>query len=471
MEYLQPQNQPRRVLIASANPLFGKGLRKLFEDRWGTNVEVIGLTSSMLETINMLEKMEPDLVILDYDDETLNRGEFLSHFMSGERTMQVMLVSLKSSGAVVVYDRKSLTPSEAEDWLNLPWQTASRTQPIGPKRRSNMRHFIIIAILVVISTFLVNTFLTTSGILPVEASAQALPIDRLFNVHFFLISFLFSLIVIFIVYSLIFFRRKNGENTAGASFKGNTRLEILWMIIPLGTVLYLSFLGSQTLSDIRRIDPQALQVNVTAGQWYWSFEYPSLGITSQSLQLPVNRQVLLRMTSKDVIHSFWVPEFYVKQDILPGKNLVKELRITPTLIGNFKVRCAEFCGGNHAGMEAPVAVLSEANFNNWVQQQKAAASSDPLARGKVVAAMCTGCHTIDGGKGAGPTWKGLYGSEVDLESGQSVLADDAYLMKSILDPNADIVKGFSPGMMPQNYSKTLTDQQIQDVIAFIKSLK
>ena len=120
------KNRPRRVLIASVNPLFGKGLEKLLKEKWGRQVEIVGLMSSMAETISAMDEMEPDLVVLDYDDETINREEFLGHFMAGDRTMQVMLVSLKSSGAVVVYDRKSLSSSEVEDWLNLPWLSDSK---------------------------------------------------------------------------------------------------------------------------------------------------------------------------------------------------------------------------------------------------------------------------------------------------------------------------------------------------------
>jgi cytochrome c oxidase subunit 2 len=121
MDNPQPKNRPRRVLIASVNPLFGKGLRKLLQEKWGHQVEIVGLMSSMADTITAMDDLEPDLVVLDYDDKTINREEFLSHFMAGDRTMQAMLVSLKSSGAVVVYDRKSLSSSEAEDWLYLPW--------------------------------------------------------------------------------------------------------------------------------------------------------------------------------------------------------------------------------------------------------------------------------------------------------------------------------------------------------------
>jgi cytochrome c oxidase subunit 2 len=127
----QLKDGTRRVLIASANPLFGEGLRNLLRERWGARASVVGLTSTMAQTLDAFEKQQPDLVILDYDDRTINREEFLSRFVSGERPMQVMLVSLKATGAVVVYDRRSLTPSEAEDWLDVYGRTRKR-KPRAP---------------------------------------------------------------------------------------------------------------------------------------------------------------------------------------------------------------------------------------------------------------------------------------------------------------------------------------------------
>jgi len=112
---------PRRVLIASANPLFGKGLRHLFERRWGSAASVIGLTNTMEQTLAALDELQPDLVIVDFDDRTINREDFLNHFVTDERPMQVVLISLQSTGAVVVYDRRKLTPSQAENWLGVSW--------------------------------------------------------------------------------------------------------------------------------------------------------------------------------------------------------------------------------------------------------------------------------------------------------------------------------------------------------------
>ncbi len=463
----------RRVLIASANPLYGKGLEKLLTQQAGGQTIEIRIASTMAATLEALEQWNPTLVIVDYDDRTIDRAQFLNQFITGEGPMQVMLVSLKASGAAVVYDRRTLSSDQTQDWLHIPTSSQPPQASDVPRRSENMKHFAIVAVLVAISTVLVDYLLRTIGLLPIEASTQATIIDRLFNTHFMVISFLFSLIVVFLVYSLIVFRRRGKETTEGRFFKSSTRLEVLWTIFPLAAVIYFSYLGSLSLAETRKVDPQALEVKVIGRQWSWTFEYPDFGITSDTLQLPVNRQVLLKMTSQDVIHSFWVPEFRVKQDLLPGENLVKELRITPTIIGSYKVRCAELCGKLHAYMESPVVVVSDADFQTWVDDQVKLLNADPATRGELAAKQngCFACHSIDGSKLVGPTWKGLFGSESKFTDGSSMIVDEVYLKNSIIKPNAEIVAGFPAGVMPQTYADSLTDVKIADIIAFIKTLK
>jgi len=334
-----------------------------------------------------------------------------------------------------------------------------------------MKHFVIVAILVAISTLLVKAGLNVARLLPVEASAQAVPIDRLFGVHMWLISFLFSLIVVFMLYSIVVFRRKPGETGEGKHVEGNTKLEVFWTIVPLVTVLVVATMGADALKQTLAVDPQAMIVKVTARQWSWSFEYPDYNVTSTSLYLPVNKQILLQMQSEDVIHGFWVPEFRVKQDVLPGTT--KELRVTPTVIGQYKVRCSVLCGTSHALMEQPVVVQSEADFQAWIAAQQNIANASPADRGKKWAAEngCAACHSVDGSRIVGPTWKGLYGSVVQFEDGTTATADDAYLKAFILNPNAKQVKGYALNIMPANFRDKLTDDQINDIIEYIKSLK
>lgn len=481
----------RRVLIASANPLFAKGLEKMVTQRWERRGVEIRLAASTEEANAVLESWNPDLVIVDYDDVgrpgSIRRADFLSHFIAGERPMQVMLVSLRESGEVVVYDRRTLTPAQAEDWLDLPWTPAAQPQagpaaasplPVAVEnpqtekslRSGSMKHYVIAGALTLVLTVLSFLLLTNIGLLPVQASAQAGPIDQMVQLQLWMISFLFSLIVVFILYSVFVFRQRKGETQEGAYFKGSTRLEVLWTLFPLATVIYLSFLGAQALGDVRKADPQAMTINVIAFQWGWSFQYPDLGITSSTLYLPKDKQVKLMLTSRDVIHSFWVPEFRVKQDALPGENLVKELRLTATLEGEYQVMCAELCGGSHAYMNSPVVVVSQAEFDAWAAQQSTAADAPPEERGRLVAEStgCLGCHSLDGAQGAGPTWKGLYGSEITLADGSTVEADEDYLHESIVQPAAKIHQGFGP-IMP-SYEGTLTEEQISDVIEFIETL-
>jgi cytochrome c oxidase subunit 2 len=335
-----------------------------------------------------------------------------------------------------------------------------------------MRHFVIVGILVITLAVLTYMGLNAAGLMPVPASAQATPIDWLWDLQVKAMSFLFALIVVPMLYSLLVFRKKKGDTTDAVHIEGNTTLEVVWTVIPLIIVLGVAYIGAQNLGEVRRVDPDAMVVNVTGFQWGWSFEYPEYGITSKELYLPVNKQVLLKMTSRDVIHSFWVPEFRVKQDLVPGR--VTQLRITPTLIGDtYKVRCAEICGTSHAYMEAPVVVVEKVAFESWVTQQQALAAEagqTPEGRGLalVTANGCRGCHSIDGSAGVGPTWFQLAGSQVPLSGGGTVVADDAYLKESILQPQAKIVAGFEGQQMPVY---TFTDEQVADIIAYLKTLK
>jgi cytochrome c oxidase subunit II len=186
--------------------------------------------------------------------------------------------------------------------------------------------------------------------------------------------------------------------------------------------------------------------------------------------VPVNQALALRMESSDVIHSFWVPEFRLKQDLVPGR--ITELRITPILIGDYKVRCAELCGTAHYRMEQPVVVVDDAAFAAWVaerQAEAAEAQATPEGRGELLVQnnVCGACHSINGSAGIGPTWLGLFGRSEEMEDGTIIVVDEAYLHESIKDPKAKIVKGFPPTMpvFP------LTDEEIDDIIAYIKTLR
>ena len=180
------------------------------------------------------------------------------------------------------------------------------------------------------------------------------------------------------------------------------------------------------------------------------------------------------MTSRDVIHSFWVPEFRIKQDIVPGRTT--EYRITPILLTDdhpFKVRCAELCGASHAYMLANLHVVTQDEFDTWAanrQEEALAAANTPEGRGETLVTQngCQGCHTIDGSPGTGPTWLGIYGRREEMADGSVITIDDAYIKESILHPQEKIVSGFEGIIMP---TYEFSDDQLSDIIAYMKTLK
>ena len=336
-----------------------------------------------------------------------------------------------------------------------------------------MRHLIAAALVVIALTVGGLFGLQRINLLPVQASTQAIAIDGLFNLHFTVIVYLFALIVGLMIYSIIVFRRKKGDTTDAAHIEGSNALEVTWTIVPLAAVLYIAVIGGLVLGETTAADPRPLEVDVIGSQWSWRFEYPDLGINSTELILPADKQALLHLSSTDVIHSFWVPEFRVKQDALPGgAAFVRELRITPNRVGDYKVRCAEMCGQLHYNMESPVTVIEQVEFDAWVESLTGAVSDDPVVRGEQIAQQfgCLACHSTDGTVIVGPSWQGIFGSQEDLLDGSSVLVDHAYIYESIRDPGAKITAGFQ-NLMPPSISADMTDEQIDDVIAFIESLK
>ena len=353
-----------------------------------------------------------------------------------------------------------------------------------------MKHLIIVAILVVISTILVSLGLEVLPILPPQAGEEAATVDWLFTLQLRVIAFLFSLIVVFTLYSVVVFRRREDETEDGPHIEGNTRLEIAWTIIPLITVLFFGVLGARGLSEITSPSPDELVVEVTAQQFAWRFDYPDYGITSSpELHLPRGRQVLLKLNSIDVIHDFWVPELRVKQDAVPG--MTTELRMTPTELGEYKIRCAELCGTAHYSMLATMKVEEPADFEAWVaantapsddSTQETAPPESPADTapseeagaelGAEVAQTqgCLGCHSVDGSQLVGPTWLGIYDSQVTLDDDTTVVADEAYLRRAIVETDAEVVKGFPASVMPDIYGDTLSEEQIDALVEYIKVL-
>lgn len=354
------------------------------------------------------------------------------------------------------------------------------------------RHFITVSVLIVLTT-LVLKYLVFGPMfrLPVAASAESGPIDAMFEGHFWMISFLFALIMVLMLYAAVVFRRKPGDETDGPHVHGNTALEIIWTVVPIFAVLGFGIWGAVTLRDLLQEKPNEMVIEVIGKQWEWSFTYPEQEVSSTQLILPINQPILLEMTATDVLHSFWVPEFRVKQDLVPGRTTV--LRFTPTEAGNYKVRCAEICGLEHANMLADVRVVDEIEFAAWVEERSMRinfAELTPAERGAIWYGPagdggfgCNSCHSLDGSRVVGPSWLGLLGSERQFEDGTSAVANEEYIRSSILYPAQEIVQGY-PNAMPAIYEEQFAEKQaevltndgieidiIADLIAFMETLE
>jgi cytochrome c oxidase subunit 2 len=255
----------------------------------------------------------------------------------------------------------------------MPIRSEGRKMESGRRPHHWQRIFVMCLIMAVASGGLAYLFLRVDFI-PHAASVERGLIDNFVKLLFAITSVFFVIIVVAATYALLFFRRRRGDTSDARPSRGSVPLELTWTLIPLGIVVALGIYGTSVLDKMQSPPPSAdptqseLVVEVTAVRFNWSFEYPSLGIVSYELGLPVNRPVLFRIRSLDVVHSFWVQEFGPKQDAVPG--LTTELRITPSRIGQFEVRCSQVCGPGHTQMVAPVRVVSATEFDRWAQAQQ-----------------------------------------------------------------------------------------------------
>ena len=311
---------------------------------------------------------------------------------------------------------------------------------------------------------------TKSVWLPEQASTFANSVDWAFNLYLWISVAFFAIIVVLIAYFVVKYARKRPDQLATAQIVHNTFLETTWTAIPLIIVMALFVVGMKGYWNMRVAPSNAMQVDVTGRKWAWSFDYPKEGVSTDTLVVPVHQPVRLRMTSTDVIHSFFIPAFRTKADVIPGR--YHSLWFEATKTGVFQVFCTQYCGTNHSYMWTAVKVVTPDGFQAWV-----AAAADP-SKGKTPAEFgeilysqkgCVACHTVDGSTGIGPTWKGIWGISVPLEDGRSVTVDEAYVKKSMNEPATDVVKGFQPIMPP--FQGVLSDKEEDALVAYIQSLK
>jgi cytochrome c oxidase subunit II len=278
---------------------------------------------------------------------------------------------------------------------------------------------------------------------------------------------------------LIFIYRYNSKRHPVADqIEGNNKLEVLWTVIPILIVVAMFYYGWIGWTPLYSDAPKnAIPIKTVGRMWKWSFEYEN-GKRTDTLFIPQGKPVVLDLVSVDVIHSFYIPAFRVKMDVIPGRKM--KVWFIGNAPGNYDIFCAEFCGRQHSAMFTAMKVMPDDKYDKWYIDTTAVASTagpaaTPATAGQKVYSSigCMACHSIDGSQMTGPTFKGAFGHEVTVTTGgkeRTLTVDEAYIRHSILEPNADIVKGFNANLM-QTYKGQLSDQEIANLTEFIKSLK
>lgn len=304
--------------------------------------------------------------------------------------------------------------------------------------------------------------------LPEAASTTAAQTDAGWTLVLWVSAFFFVLVVGAMSFFVIRYRRRSESEFPNAP-DHNTRVEILWTVIPIAIVLVLFTVGFRGFLNQQIAPANSLEVYVTAERWMWTFTYPNGATAVNELRVPLGKPVKLIMSSKDVIHSFYVPEFRLKKDVVP--NSYTTAWFEATSLGEKTITCTEYCGTGHSAMLGKLLVLSEAEFADWLQSGADDKNATPEQAGEKLATKlaCVTCHSTDGSAKTGPTWKGLAGHKVELADGTTAVADEAYLRESITDPNSKVVKGYQP-VMPA-FKGLVTQKQLDALVAYIKSLK
>jgi cytochrome c oxidase subunit 2 len=270
------------------------------------------------------------------------------------------------------------------------------------------------------------------------------------------------------IYFVIRYRRK--KNPKASQIEGNNTLEIVWTVVPTILVLIMFYYGWIGYRPMRQVPDDAIPINAIGQMWIWSFEYGN-GKKSTELVVPLNKPVKLNLVSRDVLHSLYIPAFRIKEDVVPGKN--NYMWFIGQEEGEYDIFCAEYCGDRHSYMLSKVRVIPEAEYLAWLEKSDIPADEHPgLTLMKQNA--CLTCHSQDGTRIIGPSFKGIYGHEVEVvtEAGEEMklLIDDEYIKRSIYEPNKEIVKGYNKGLMI-SYKEQLKEEDVQKIIDYIKNLK
>lgn len=303
---------------------------------------------------------------------------------------------------------------------------------------------------------------------PAAASNHAGLVDSVYAFIYWVSVVSFVLIVGAMVVFSIKYRASAKRPKPGKASSHNTWLEIGWSLPPAVVGAILFYVGAVGYIDMRTPPDDSYDIRVRARKWAWEFEYPG-GLIQPDLHVPEGRAVRLIMSSDDILHSFFVPAFRVKRDVVPGR--YNYVWFEATQEGTFQIYCTEYCGTRHSEMLSKVIVHSQAGYTNWLSETEASLNNEtPEQAGMRLVAErgCRGCHSLDGSRLIGPSLKGLYNRKRPLNDGSVVVADDNYIRTSLLNPAKQVVEGYAP-VMP-TFQGRLTDRELDSIIAYIKSI-
>ena len=323
------------------------------------------------------------------------------------------------------------------------------------------------------SNYLYGEKLVKSGnvFFPEAVTDYATKVDNLYSVFFIISLFFIVLIVALAIVFTIVYRRKREDQLAIKQISHHNALEIFWSVVPLIMVIILFFIGFFQYLNSQIIPKDALEYKITGRKWSWTFEYPKEGLRIDDgvLVVPVNRSIKLLMTSADVLHSFYIPNFRIKKDTVP--NHYTTLWFKANKVGEYQAFCAEYCGDQHSLMLAKIKIVSEKSYLKFLAEKKEEQGRllPPKERGeKIYKQQCVACHSIDGLSQIGPSWLNLYNEEKIFDDGTKGIADENYLKESIQYPAKKIVKGYANAMPSYIH---LTDNEVDGLIEYIKSLQ
>lgn len=309
----------------------------------------------------------------------------------------------------------------------------------------------------------------TSSIMPPAGSTISGEVDAIFYFILYASTAILALVTGAIVFFIVKYRRR-GDATRTSGVDHNLALEITWTVLPLILIVIVFVWGFEIFIRMHIVPANAIEVKVTAQQWFWSFEYANGQTSVNDLIVPVDQPIKLLMSSRDVIHSFFVPDFRVKMDVLPNRYTIAWFEAISK--GEFVLFCTEFCGKGHSEMTGKVTVLSDSAYALWLEKGSGPAQGESLADygGRLFTERaCVTCHRLDGKADIGPSLAGLFGKPELLEDGSSITVDENYIRESLLEPSAKVTAGFKP-IMP-TYQGILKDRDVDALIEFIKSLE